>query len=334
GDLQAYFNQRLEEIVKKHGKLMDGWDEILHPDLPTDTVVQSWRGQKSLAEAARNGYAGLLSHGYYLDLMYPAARHYSPDPLEDEAASLTPQQKARILGGEACMWAEFMTAANIDNRIWPRAAAVAERLWSPQDVKDPEDMYRRLEILSKYLDAIGLAHNTYYRQTLRRLAGGKDVPALQTLTDVLEPVKGYTRERTHEYESTTPLDRLVDALHPESDAARRFSAMVDGYLKNPAGYDAALRNQLTVWRDNDRQLVPVLQSSARLQEVAPLSQNLAAVSAAGLQALDYFKAGGRVPTAWRDSQLNLLKQAEKPQGEMLNMIVRSVRQLVEATTPK
>jgi hexosaminidase len=267
--------------------------------------------------------------------MYPAARHYSPDPLEDEAASLTPQQKARILGGEACMWAEFMSAANIDNRIWPRAAAVAERLWSPQDVKDPDEMYRRLEILSKYLDAVGVAHNAYYRQTLRRLAGGKDVPALQILTDVLEPVKGYTRERTHEYENATPLDRLVDALHPESDAARHFSGMVDGFLKNPAGNDATvLQNQLTLWRDNDRALAPVFQSNARLQEVVPLSQNLAAVSVAGLQALDYLKAGGRAPAVWRDSQLNLLKQAEKPQGEMLNMIVPSVRKLVEATTPK
>jgi hexosaminidase len=335
GDLQAYFNQRLEEIVKKHGKLMDGWDEILHPDLPTDTVVQSWRGQKALAEAARKGYAGLLSHGYYLDLMYPAARHYESDPMEGEAASLRPQEKARILGGEACMWAEFMTAANIDNRIWPRAAAVAERLWSPPEIKDPDDMYRRLEILSKYLDTIGLAHNAYYRQTLRRLAGGKDSPALQTLADVLEPVKGYARERTHEYENITPLDRLVDALHPESDAARHFAGLVDGVVKNPAGTDArTMQDQLTAWRDNDRQLAPLLQSNAGLQEVIPLSQNLSAVSAAGLQALDYIKAGGRAPAAWRDSQLNMLKQAEKPQSEMLNMIVPSVRKLVEATTPK
>ncbi len=334
GDLQAYFNGRLEEIVKKHGKIMTGWDEILHPDLPTDTVVQSWRGQKSLAEAARQGYAGLLSHGYYLDLMYPAARHYSPDPMDDEAASLRPQEKARILGGEACMWAEFMTAANADNRIWPRAAAVAERLWSPQEVRDVGQMYTRLEILSKYLDMIGLAHNAYYRQTLRRLAGGKDSPALQALTDVLEPVKGYARQRTHEYESTTPLDRLVDALHPESDAARHFAELVDGFVKSRAGSDArTLQDQLTAWRDNDRQLAPTLQGNARLQEVVPLSQNLSAAAAAGLQALDYFKAGGRAPAAWRDSQLNMLKQAEKPQSEMLNMIVPSVRKLVEATAP-
>ena len=51
-DLQAYFNQRLQKIVNKHGKIMMGWDEVLHPDLPKTVVVESWRGQDSLAEAA------------------------------------------------------------------------------------------------------------------------------------------------------------------------------------------------------------------------------------------------------------------------------------------
>ena len=46
---------------------MMGWDEVLHPDLPSDIVVQSWRGQKALAEAATKGYRGILSWGYYLD---------------------------------------------------------------------------------------------------------------------------------------------------------------------------------------------------------------------------------------------------------------------------
>src|ERR1019366_9166611 len=80
-DLQAYFNQRLQKIVSKHGKIMMGWDEVLHPDLPKTVLVESWRGQDSLAEAARQGHRGLLSYGYYLDLMWPAARHYAVDPM-------------------------------------------------------------------------------------------------------------------------------------------------------------------------------------------------------------------------------------------------------------
>ena len=127
-DLQAYFNQRLEKIVAKNHKTMVGWDEILHPDLPKTVVVQSWRGQASLAAAAKQGYRGLLSYGYYLDLMWPAARHYAVDPMADAAAALSPQEKSLILGGESCQWAEWVTPENIDSHIWPRNAVIAERL--------------------------------------------------------------------------------------------------------------------------------------------------------------------------------------------------------------
>src|SRR5215467_14573937 len=143
-DLQAYYNQRLQKIVVKHHKIMIGWDEILHPDLPKTIVVQSWRGQESLAAAARQGYSGILSYGYYLDLMFPASRHYAVDPLAGAAASLTGEEKQRILGGEACMWGEWVTPENLDSHVWPRNAAIAERLWSPQEIKDVDSMYARL----------------------------------------------------------------------------------------------------------------------------------------------------------------------------------------------
>jgi len=70
--LQTYFNQRLLKILQKNGKRMMGWDEIFQPDLPKDVVIHSWRGQKALAEAARKGYDGILSYGYYIDLIQHA----------------------------------------------------------------------------------------------------------------------------------------------------------------------------------------------------------------------------------------------------------------------
>src|SRR5438067_1018397 len=155
-DLQAYFNKRVQQIVSKHGKTMLGWDEILHPDLPNSVVIQSWRGPDSLADAAKQGYRGLLSSGYYVDLMWPAVRHYATDPMSGNAANLSPEEQKRILGGEACMWAEYGSPENIDSRIWPRTAAIAERLWSPQVVNDPNSMYRRLELLDLRLDWLGL----------------------------------------------------------------------------------------------------------------------------------------------------------------------------------
>src|SRR5205823_8202018 len=80
-ELQAYFNKRVQAIVKKHGKRMEGWDEILSPDLPKDIVIQSWRGVKSLADAAKLGFQGILSAPYYLDHMEPSSKFYVADPL-------------------------------------------------------------------------------------------------------------------------------------------------------------------------------------------------------------------------------------------------------------
>jgi len=108
-ELQAYFNRRLQKVVAKYGKRMEGWDEILDPDLPKDIVIQSWRGQKSLAESARHGFFGILSAGYYLDHIEPASTLYAVDPLDHDAATLTDDEKARILGGEVAMWGEFVS---------------------------------------------------------------------------------------------------------------------------------------------------------------------------------------------------------------------------------
>ena len=100
--LQAYFNTRLLKILQKHGKKMIGWDEILQPGLPRDVVIHSWRGTAALAEAARKGYDGILSNGYYIDLIQPASQHYVPDPLPADS-TLTPQEAKHVLGGEATM---------------------------------------------------------------------------------------------------------------------------------------------------------------------------------------------------------------------------------------
>ena len=204
--LQSYFNKRLEPIVSKHGKSMVGWDEVLDPTLPKDIVIQSWRGPDALAAAAKQGFRGILSNGYYLDLGWSAARHYAVDPLSGAAANLTPEEKARILGGESCMWAEYINPENIDSRIWPRNAAIAERLWSPQEITDLASMHSRMEALANRLEWLGLTHKSYHRQMLQRIAGPstpEEFAALSTLASVVEPVKDYTREETAASEPTS-----------------------------------------------------------------------------------------------------------------------------------
>src|SRR5215475_8913161 len=151
-ELQAYFSQRVQELVTKHGKTPIGWDEIFIPGVSKNILIHSWRGQEALAAAAKQGYRGILSNGYYIDLGWSAARHYAVDPMVGAGASLTAEEKARILGGEDTMWSEYVNWENIDSRIWPRTAAIAERLWSPQATTDVASMYTRMEAESSRLE--------------------------------------------------------------------------------------------------------------------------------------------------------------------------------------
>ena len=229
--LQNYFNQRLLKILEKHGKHMIGWDEILTPDLPKDVVVQSWRGFDSLAAGAKNGYSSILSAGYYLNLMSPAAAHYMVDPLP-QASSLSPEEQARILGGEACMWTEQTTSRDLDSRIWPRAAAIAERLWSPRDIDNIDDMYRRLAVESLRLEALGLTHISQEGASLRQLAGTRQIDPLVILASVLEPVAFHDRAHLQHPNQLTPLNQLIDALPPDPPSRHNFELLVKAYLQN------------------------------------------------------------------------------------------------------
>jgi len=339
-DLQAYFNQRLQKIVHKHGKIMMGWDEVLHPDLPKTVLVESWRGQDSLAEAAKQGHLGLLSFGYYLDLMWPAARHYAVDPMTGAAAALTAEEQKRILGGEACMWSEFVTPETIDSRIWPRLAAIAERFWSPQEIRDNQSMYRRLDEVSWRLGWLGLNgasnYELNYGLLLHRLAGSHDISVLRVLADVVEPTKDYTRTEVFPQPpvKSTPLNRLADAARPESTVARQFAELVETFLQS--GYkdsaaEAQIRAWLVKWRDNDANLQPVLDRSFLLTEDKSLSEDLAALAAAGLQALDSIDRNQPLPDAWRTQQMAVADRSMKPRANLLVMVAPPIQRLIAAT---
>jgi hexosaminidase len=244
-ELQGYFTQRLQEILKKHGKILIGWDEAMRPGLASGTVIQSWRGQASLAEAARNGYGTLLSSGYYLDHLKPAAAHYAVDPLDGAARDLTPEQARHVLGGEACLWSEYVSAETVDSRLWPRLAAIAERLWSPAAVQDAGDMYARLEAVSRWLEWTGVQHRNR-GPLLDRLAGGPPSDPLRVLADVSEALGIEGRRNLKENASWAPLNRFVDAVAPESGRVRELERTVKGLITHPEA-QAELRAVFSGW---------------------------------------------------------------------------------------
>jgi hexosaminidase len=329
--LQAYFNQRISRIVQRHGKKMVGWDEILHPDLPRDIVVQSWRGPESLAEGARKGYQGILSNGYYLDHLLPAAVHYLVDPLP-EGSGLSAEEAARVLGGEACMWAEYVGQENIDSRIWPRMAAVAERFWSPREVRDVEDMYRRLEQISVQLEEVGLMHRSYQGRMLRRLAGSERIEPLETLIGAIRPTF-FERARHRPITQMTPLTRLVDAAAPDSRASRAFASNVAGLIDDAPRFQSRreeVRATLEAWRNLQPEISVMAARSPLMREAVPVADALAEMSGAGIEALQYLSVGLSPPLGWREERLALLDRIARTPSEVNFPILPALRQLVHA----
>jgi hexosaminidase len=328
--LQTYFNQQLLPILKKHGKHMVGWDEILAPGLSKDAVVQSWRGFDSLAASAKQGYDGILSAGYYLDHIQTAGQHYMVDPVPANS-DLTPDQQAHILGGEACMWGEHVSPRSIDSRIWPRTAAIAERLWSPQSVNNVDDMYRRLWVENLRLEAVGLTQLSNEDVGLRQLAGTTSIEPLRILASVLQPIGFDQRYQAQHTSQLTPMAHLIDAVRPDPPSLHGMPLLVHAYL---AGNNPDAGEQLEAifnrWIAAGPLAESLMTASPLLKDAAPRAQQLVDLGTTGQQALNYLAKHEAAPAGWAQSRLALIDQAQQPAGLVRFTVLDPLRDLVKA----
>jgi hexosaminidase len=293
-ELQTYFTMQLAPMLKKHGKQLMGWEEILTKNLSKEAIVHSWRGVnegvaagQSLVEAVKGGYKTVLSNGYYIDLMYPIESHYLNDPMP-KGANLTTEEKARILGGEATMWTELASSATIDSRIWPRTAAIAERFWSAENITDVADMRKRLLTISFRLEELGLTHIKNKDVILRNIANNQNTEAINDFSNVCEPLKGYSRNKGGtEYQMYSPLTLFADACTPDAKDALAFDAAVNQYLGNKSPENKAkVAAFLNKWIVVNKNLNELSSNAPLVKPVLPLAQKLSEASEQLLLLLD------------------------------------------------
>ncbi len=330
--LQVYFNQRLLPIVQKYHKHMVGWDEVFHPGLPKDVIIQSWRGAKALTESATQGYQGILSQPYYLDGMKSAKDNYLADPLPT-TSTLTPEQRTFVLGGEVCMWAEHIDERSVDSRIWPRAAAVAERFWSPQSITDVDDMYRRLAVQSIRLEAVGLTHISHEATALRQLAGTENIDPLLIFASALEPVSFSDRYRQQHTTQLTPLDNLIDAVRPDPPSRYETERMIHQILKAPTASPEArthLQQSFQRWINAAPSIEAALSTSPALSTALPRAHQLTELSKIGLQALTYLSSTTPAPTNWKQQSLATIEAAKAPSALVRFTFLAPLQELVNA----
>lgn len=328
-ELQAYFNQRLMRILRKHDRQMVGWDEILHPKVPPQTVIQSWRGTNYLRDAAKGGFNTILSAPYYLDHIKPATDFYLADPIPT-TTDLTVEEQRHVLGGEACMWSEFVSYETTDSRLWPRLGAVAERLWSPQSVTDVPDMYRRLDVLAGRLEAHGFRVQSHSARMLRKLFPSGELAPLESLLTVAQPPHFGQALNGRQTTQLHPLARIVDAARPDPPARWLTERLVRQFVTNTA--DNISHDSLTTLMQRWRALAPTIRALAgetvAIGEAVPVADALERTSTIGLEAMQYVRSGTRPDSTWLAAAAADLKRFEQPQGLLRVSVVPEIRKLV------
>ncbi len=289
-ELQNYFNVKVLAILKKHDKIMMGWEEILQDDLPKDVVIHSWQGEESLTEAITKGYMTVLSRGYYIDLVKSVEEHYVVDPFPTASNTITEAHLKNILGGETTMWGETVTPLTIDSRIWPRTAAIAERFWSPQAINDMEDMKRRLKVISFELEEFGITHIRNKDVILRNLSDNQDVSSLRDLSNICEPLQGNKRNIKipggSTYKTYSPFTLFADACVPDASDAAIFNKAVSSYIKDSNAKDfKTVLNFLNKWSKN-YEAFSKINNNPKLQALEGLSKNLSELSFSLLAVLE------------------------------------------------
>ncbi|OEE70248.1 beta-N-acetylhexosaminidase [Enterovibrio norvegicus FF-33] len=455
--LQAYFNAKVQEILAKYDKDMSGWDEIFHPDLPKTITIQSWRGHESLADAAKEGYTGILSTGYYIDQPQPTSYHYRNDPMPsgltvddalhsgetfetytwskprgkgsdrtgtltiitdkngqaraftdyagkpraevvvteyeagkrfvghfdnfmsytnfvldmengmiegetsyqvignvrwptfgdktagtDMAGTVIPDNikpftlpknlEKQILGGEMTLWAENVSDETLSVRLYPRAYAIAERLWSPKELTDEDSMYERIQSVSAWATvSVGLDHETTPYTMRVRLAGTTDVTALNTLATYIEPAQYYARNwikfNNGVYHQFERLNRYVDTLPVESYRIRDMEKLA---LSNEEKDILTLQGDFYKIIANHNAVVSLMANNHAMKDSIPVAEHAFAMAKLGNLLISKKLSNETLNRAEFTKYAKQISDSAQPQDEIIVALVRPVEVLLQS----
>ncbi len=171
-ELHGYFIRRVEKILHKLGRKMIGWDEILDGGASESATIMSWRGNKGGIKAANQGNQAIMTpwdicyfdHYQGSKLFEPMAQSgflplekvYNWEPIPSE---IKPEQRDKILGGQANLWAEYMPDyRQAEYMIYPRLLALSEVLWATH-YRDYKNFTERLVAAQQRLDYGGINYH-------------------------------------------------------------------------------------------------------------------------------------------------------------------------------
>ncbi|EMV7407501.1 TPA: beta-N-acetylhexosaminidase [Enterobacter soli] len=279
--------------------------------------------------------------GYFLlgNARYPVSGKLL-DEVPKGIAPVVPDtaQQANLLGGEAALWAENVVAPVLDIKLWPRAFAVAERLWSAQDVNDTDNMYTRLQAMDSWSTvSVGLLQHSQQQAYFTRLANNSDSLPLQILAQAVEPAQYYTRQhlkfQAGNYHQFEPLNRFADALSAESPTVRQMNKWVDRLVSDAEDTESAdaLRHVFNRWQSNTSDALALSGSNYQLKAIKPVIQEVDKLASIGLRLTDLVARRGTLDDKEIASIQAELDNAAKIQDEVVIAAVYPLETLLRAT---
>ena len=156
---QYFMNRTFQKASTVTNKRFVVWEDAFNANvtIPTDAVIQVSTGEHTLKQVIAAGYSAISSYGWHLNKQKPHNKaldrydimdgwkdYYKYEPTK--GLSGPGLNLSLLLGGEALMWGAQVDEMNIEQRIWPKACAIAERLWSDKSVTNLQDATARLGV--------------------------------------------------------------------------------------------------------------------------------------------------------------------------------------------
>ncbi len=204
--------------------------------------------------------------------------------------ALTRDQEELIIGGEACMWTEWVDQHNITSRIWPRASVVADKLWSPyQEMSSATKAFQRQVQFQKYLEALGINSNQSRQSYIESIADYPKALQVETFISALEQVKGNKRFINNvDHNIDAPLDQLADVVTSESIVSHNIGVQIDKIINQGSNDETGMliEAQLTQWAPLYRNLEGYFNKGSKLESVEVLALALSDLAKISLHVME------------------------------------------------